>query len=79
VLLNSVRIFSPNPNKLRIAGLQQGNASVRIFNMLGKQVVNSTFVTSGVSDLDLPNLANGVYIIQLETANGSINKKITLE
>ena len=79
VLLNSVRIFSPNPNTLRIAGLQQGNASVRIFNMLGKQVVNKSLITSGVSDVDLPNLANGVYIVQLETANGSINKKITLD
>ena len=79
VVLNSVRIFTPNSNTLRIAGLQQGNTSIKIFNMLGKQVVNTSFTTTGVSDVDLPNLSTGVYIVQLETASGSINKKITLE
>lgn len=78
-ILNSVSIFNTNSNTLRIAGLQQGNASVKLYNMLGKEVLKTSFQTTGVSDINLLNLTTGVYIVQLTTENGSINKKITLE
>lgn len=78
VILNSVRIFSTDKNTLRIAGLQPGKASVKLFNILGKEVVNTSFVSKGVSDVALPNLVSGIYIVQLETENGNLNKKITL-
>jgi hypothetical protein len=47
--------------------------------MLGKQVLNSDFTSNGVSDIALPKLATGIYIVHLATENGTLNKKITLE
>lgn len=77
--LNSVSIYKSNATTLRISGLKSGKASVKLFNMIGKQVMNSNFNTTGVKELTLPELSKGVYIVQLETENGKLNKKIVLE
>ena len=52
---------------------------MKLFNILGKQVLSSAFTSNGVKDIYLPNLATGVYIVQLETEAGNLNKKIVLE
>lgn len=78
-ILNSVSIYKTNNNTLRIAGLQEGNTAVKIFNVLGKQVLNTSFSANGVKEITLPNVAKGVYIIQLQTESGKLSKKIILE
>jgi hypothetical protein len=76
--LDNVSVFTVH-NSLRIVGLQQGKASVKLFNLLGKQVLNSAFIFNGMKDISLPRLAKGIYIVQLETVEGTLNKKIILE
>lgn len=76
---DNISIYSTNKSTLRVVGLQQGDAKIKLFNILGKQVLNSSFKTNGVKDISLPNLASGVYIVQLETKAGKLNKKIVLE
>ncbi len=78
-ILETVRIHKLNNSTLRIAGLSQGKASVKLFNLLGKQVMHTSFEATTSKDLSLPNLATGIYIIQLETEGGKLNKKIILE
>jgi hypothetical protein len=78
VTLENVSIFKVH-NSLRIIGLQQGKASVKLFNILGKQVLNAAFESNGIKDISLPRLTKGIYIVQLETAEGTLNKKIILE
>jgi hypothetical protein len=75
---DNVSIFKVH-NSLRIVGLQQGKASVKLFNLLGKQVLNAAFEANGMKDISLPRLAKGIYIVQLETTEGTLNKKIILE
>ncbi|MBG7613108.1 T9SS type A sorting domain-containing protein [Polaribacter sp. BAL334] len=77
--LTNVSIFSTNKNTLKIIGLQNGNTSVKIFNILGKQVVSTSFKSNGSKEILLPNLNSGVYIVKLENEAGSLNKKIILE
>ncbi|KOY50930.1 T9SS type A sorting domain-containing protein [Polaribacter dokdonensis] len=77
--LNSIRIYKTNATSLRIAGLAQGNSTFKLFNLLGKEVLSTSFSTNGNKDITLPNLASGIYIVQLETESGKLNKKITLE
>ena len=79
VNLENISIYTSNNNNLRIVGVQSGNAQVKIYNILGKQVLNSSFEGSGVNDITLPNVRAGVYIIQLETENGTLNKKVIIE
>ena len=78
-LLTSVSIYRTSNSTLRIAGLQKGNAKVSIFNMLGKQVMQTSFEASNANDISLPKLATGVYLVKLQTENSKLNKKIILE
>jgi hypothetical protein len=67
-----------NAATLKIAGMPQGKANVKLFNILGRQVLNTSFKSTGTKDISLANLASGVYIVQLETTLGMLNKKIIL-
>ena len=77
--LNSVSLFTTGNSNVRIVGLQNGNATLQLFNVLGKQVLNTSFKARSTNDISLPALSKGVYIIQLTTASGKLNKKIVLK
>ena len=79
-ILNTISIYKSSENTLRVTGLSQGNTTVKLFNVLGEQILSNSFSTNnGVQDVHLPKLATGVYITQVETEAGKINKKIILE
>lgn len=78
-LLDNVSIYKTSEMNLRITGLQNENTSLRLYDILGKQVLTTSFVGSGVNDIPLPNIRSGVYIIQLQTDQGKLNKKIVIE
>lgn len=78
-ILENVSIYKADASTLRIVGLQEGNATIKLFNLLGKQMMNSTFKTNGVQNISLPQLATGVYFVQVTTDAGKLNKKIILE
>lgn len=78
-ILNSVSIYNTTNNKLKITGLQNENALVTIYNILGKQVLQESFFATNNKEITLPNLASGVYIVQLQNKAGKLSKKIVLE
>lgn len=80
-LLGSVNVFvSEDSSTLQIAGLKKGEATLSVFNILGKEVLYRNFTsTSTVKTIGLPNLETGVYIVKLSTAEGKLNKKIILK
>ncbi|MBG7613280.1 T9SS type A sorting domain-containing protein [Polaribacter sp. BAL334] len=77
--LSNTSVYATANNTLRVVGLPSGNATVKVFTVLGKQVVQTSFSSTGSYDVSLPKLATGMYIVQLETATGKLNKKIVLE
>ena len=79
VALTGVSIFKANATTLRVTGLQQGEASISLFNVLGKQVMSTSFEATASKDIYLPKLATGVYFAQVQTATGKLSKKIILE
>lgn len=79
IALQNVSIYKTSNETLRVVGLTQGTANIKVFNVLGKQVLNTTFQSKGANDIALPKLATGMYIVQLQNDNGKINKKIILE
>jgi hypothetical protein len=78
-VFKNIRIHKTNHTTLRIIGLSQGKTTIKLFNMLGKQLLNSSFTTNDVQDISLPQLSTGIYIIQLESEKSTLNKKIILE
>ena len=76
---NPVSIFTTSRDNLRIVGIQSSIANIQLFNILGKQVFNTSFKGSGSNDITLPILSNGVYIVQVKNETGTINKKVVIE
>ena len=79
IALDNVSVYSVDASTLRVAGLSEGKANVKIYSILGKQVFETSFNATGVKDMQLPKLASGIYVVQLATEKGTLNKKITLE
>ena len=76
---NNLSIYSSNRETLRVVGVQNGTANLQIFNLLGKEVLRSSFEGSGVNDISLPKLVPGVYIVKVNMQTGQLNKKIIIE
>ena len=78
-ILEGVSIYSVNKT-LRISGLSNENAEIKLFTILGKQVVSKSITTKeGNNTIDVSNLSNGVYLVQLTTKEGTLNKKVVLQ
>lgn len=78
-LLDSVKIIKGTDATIKIVGLSQGSAQISLHNILGKQVLKTSFIADGVEEIVLPKLTQGIYIIQLETKRGSIRRKVILD
>ena len=76
--INTVSIFKSDISTLRIVGLPQGNTTVKLHNVLGRQIMNTTFDVSSVKDISLSKLSTGIYIVEVETEIGILSKKIIL-
>ncbi|TMM32476.1 T9SS type A sorting domain-containing protein [Polaribacter aestuariivivens] len=79
VNLNNVSVYKINSNTIRINGLYKEKAKISIFSILGKQVLSTSFKSSGINDVQLPNLSKGVYLVKLITEKGELTQKIILE
>ncbi len=78
--INNISVYTSSRENLRIVGLQNGQATLRIFNILGKKILDTRFKGNGVNDIKLPqSITSGVYIVQLITSTGKLNKKISVE
>ena len=80
LLMNkNISIYSNSRENLRVVGVQNGTANIHIYNILGKEVFNTAFEGAGMNDIQLPNLTEGLYIINLTTDRGTINKKVIIQ
>lgn len=79
IAIQNIHMFLKEANVLRISGLISGKATIQIYNLLGKSVYKSTFKAKDIKDVYIPNLPKGVYMAQLISARGSVNKKIVIE
>ena len=77
--LENISMYTSSRNNLRIVGIQEGEVKLRGYNILGRQVLESSFQGKGVNDIELINLRTGLYIFQLETSLGKLNKKVIIK
>ena len=76
---NNISIYTSSKENLRIIGVQNGSANIHIYDILGKEVLRASFEGTGMNDIQLPILKEGVYIVNLSSDRGSINKKIIIK
>jgi len=64
---------------VNITGITGSSSVVSVFDQLGKRVlVNRNTSKNDVNRLDLSNLSNGIYYIQIKNSFGTINKKVII-
>ncbi len=76
---NNLSIYQTSSNNIRVVGLQNGTTNISLYNTIGQQVFNISFEGNSVNDISIPNIDTGIYIIKLDTAGKSVNKKIIIE
>ncbi|CAL2101965.1 conserved protein of unknown function precursor containing a type A C-terminal secretion signal [Tenacibaculum sp. 190130A14a] len=74
-----VSVYKSAPNTLTIVGVQQNKASLKVYSILGKEVIRKDFDSDGVSTLDIPSLTTGVYVVEINSNKGKTTKKIILD
>ncbi|WP_055437604.1 endonuclease [Lacinutrix algicola] len=73
--LNAIKIY-PNPTKGNLLNIDvKENTRFEIYSILGKKVLEGN-VTPTNKQVSVSRLNKGVYILKLETPNGSISKKL---
>jgi len=80
-VFGEVKLF-PNPSRgifnLTIENQLQNNAIVRVYDVLG-EVIYTSIIYSNNTELDLSNNRPGIYIVKIQTDEGSITKKMIIE
>ncbi len=76
---NTLKIY-PNPCK----GMLSINAEkeidiLKVFDLNGKEVFRSTLPSSSEMELDLSELANGIYFIQVQSGQNILQQKLILD
>jgi hypothetical protein len=81
ILASTLNIYKTSNTNLRITSLQQqGNATVKMYTVLGKEVASHSFNIKSVNNVAIPsNLSKGVYLVNLVTNGAKQTKKIIIE
>ena len=80
-LVNELKMFVSNDNILKVFTKEiNEKASIKIIDLLGKEVFTQKFVSKGVNEIALPNIATGIYIVRLTTTKeGKLSKKVLIK
>lgn len=77
--LSGVNVFNTTDRKIKIVGLNNEKGSISVFNILGSTVLSKNMTFDSNSEIDLGKTSTGVYIVKLNTENGSLTKKIIID
>ncbi|ARV06651.1 hypothetical protein BTO04_08050 [Polaribacter sp. SA4-10] len=77
--LNNVMLYVKDATTLSVSGLTGGQTKLKLYSLVGKQILKTTFEGSGEREVSIPSLSVGVYLVQLQTKEGKLIKKIILE
>ena len=75
VSASSVRLY-PNPTKGIVNIEAEGAMTVSVMNTLGQKVIETTATDNTV--IDLSNYESGIYMIRIESGNGSMTEKVNV-
>lgn len=73
----NISLYNFNNESIKINGLENTKASMKVYSILGGNVFSTSFIGNGNNTIDVPSLPSGLYIIRLKTEHGSVfSKKI---
>lgn len=72
----AINMYLYQQNYLKVHGVTDPNARVKIYTILGKEVFNTSFRGSSINEISLPKMKDGLYIIHLLMKEGRVIKKV---
>jgi hypothetical protein len=66
LLNNNLSVYISTKTNIRVVGAQKGVANIQRFDILGKEVLNTSFEGNNINDITLPDLKYGIYIVNLK-------------
>ncbi|WP_460219580.1 T9SS type A sorting domain-containing protein [Psychroserpens sp. MEBiC05023] len=75
--LSNLNLY-PNPTSTVLHIETQNDASdltYQVFDVLGKQIISGKAMENGLSQIDVSNLTNGLYLIQISSGDASETKR----
>jgi hypothetical protein len=76
--LQDIKVYNVNKNEIKIDGLFNEKAQLKIYNALGALVFNKNINSKFDYVIEVPNFNKGVYIVNIKTKKGSTSKKLIL-
>ncbi|MBT5089767.1 MAG: T9SS type A sorting domain-containing protein, partial [Flavobacteriales bacterium] len=83
--INNLSIY-PNPSRdifnVSFTSDSKQDLRVRILNVIGEELINDNleqFIGEYTKAIDLTKNAKGIYLLEIETNDGIINKKLVLQ
>lgn len=78
--VNNNILIAPNPTSgvFQISDSRFQIKSIKVMNILGETIYQSQ-INNQQSTIDLRGVDKGIYFVQVQTENGSVNKKIVIE
>lgn len=73
---SSIFVSNPVANEISIKGLTSSVNTVKVYSLLGTQVLSRKIEAQSSLNLDVSKLASGMYIVELSGENGRFTKKI---
>ena len=75
-----INMYMTAKRTLRITGVKSSNANITLYNILGEKILNRSFSSSSIIDLELPStIRAGIYLVKLETKKGNTHKKLFIQ
>lgn len=76
--LQNVSIYQSNSNEITISGVQ-GKLKLNLYSVLGKELLSTEITSNGLSNLQIPKLITGIYLLKMSTSEREATKKIILK
>lgn len=74
-----ISAYPINSNKILVNGLYSENANIIVYDILGQVVLSNKFSSNGKSEIQLPKLSKGVYVVRISYTNREYVNKILIE
>ena len=76
--LNNTSVYQLDNTTLRVVGIHDIKADVKIYSLLGQEIISKSFKGVGLNDLPIQKVDTGVYIVEIKTSKNRFIKKILI-
>ena len=77
--LNKISMYTTDDKELNIVGVRGEHAEVEVYNILGQQLIKTSFIGNGLNQIPLTGFKRGLYIVRLITKQEEKNQKVIID